>query len=42
MKLIRKNIRKMVVVFVTLCTFVTLGFGSDAREEERVEDPGRC
>jgi len=40
MKLIRKNIRKM-AVFVTLCTFVTLGFGSDAREEERVEDSGQ-
>ncbi|MGA7400619.1 MAG: lipid-binding SYLF domain-containing protein [Candidatus Sulfotelmatobacter sp.] len=41
MKLIRKNIRKMVVLFAALCTFVTLGFGSDAREEERVEDAGQ-
>lgn len=40
MKLIRKNIRKMVVVFVALCMFTSLGFGSDEREEERVKDAG--
>ncbi len=41
MKLIRKNIRKTAVLFAALCTFVTLGFGSDVREEERVEDAGQ-
>jgi lipid-binding SYLF domain-containing protein len=41
MKLIQKNIRKTGVLLVTLCTLVTLGFGSDVREEERVEDAGQ-
>ena len=41
MKLIGKNISKTAVLFVTLCTFVTLGFGSDVREEERVKDSGQ-
>jgi SH3 domain-containing YSC84-like protein 1 len=41
MKLIPKNIRKIAVLFVALCACLTLGFGSDVREEERVEDTGQ-
>ncbi|MGA8437073.1 MAG: lipid-binding SYLF domain-containing protein [Candidatus Sulfotelmatobacter sp.] len=41
MKLIGKNIRKTAVLFVTVCAFVALGFGSDVREEERVKDAGQ-
>jgi lipid-binding SYLF domain-containing protein len=41
MKLIPKNIRKVAVLFVALCACLTRGFGSDVREEERVEDTGQ-
>jgi SH3 domain-containing YSC84-like protein 1 len=41
MKLIGKNMRNIAVLFVTLCACVTLGFGSDVREEERVQDAGQ-
>jgi lipid-binding SYLF domain-containing protein len=41
MKLIPKNIRKIAVLFVALCACLTLGFGSDVREEARVKDTGQ-
>jgi SH3 domain-containing YSC84-like protein 1 len=41
MKLIPKNIGKIAVLFATWCACLTLGFGSDVREEERVEDTGQ-
>jgi lipid-binding SYLF domain-containing protein len=41
MKLIPKNIRKIAVLFGALCACLTLGFGSDVREEARVKDTGQ-
>jgi lipid-binding SYLF domain-containing protein len=40
MKLIGKNIRRSAVLLLSLCMFVAMAFGSDAREEGRVEDAG--